>query len=794
MLLSMGDIVLDRAVRPPGVVGHPELIVFWDGSLIAYSCAIYIRWKLGESQIDGMEKFAVSLVCGKARVTPVKGITAPRSEVCGFLILTRLLKVVVSAMDEKPGMVTLAGDSQCTISATEKTGGTLAPYFASRITEAMTNIEEIADCTTVDEIMHVPGVQNPADIPTRSRTTPEEVRNGSIWQSGPAYLKDSKELWPFSREFLDILPAQELRTPKAWFNVANVGQDSFIGSFKLTSIVEEIMSRSNSWPKTIGVTARILKALFNSDRLAIQESLSVKDLEVAKMVQYAVSMSPTVEAQDAGKLGSFRPFMRHGIIYTVGRLGTSLLPLLGVEKLPILMRNSRLAKLIMIHSHEEDHRANPLDTLARSRRHAWIIRGRSLAKQICKECVVCKKLRAKLSNQLMADIPPHQLRPCPPFTHVSLDFAGPFSARAMGNSRTRIKLWGLVLVCQNTRAVKMLATAGYSTDDFITAYRRFTANFGNPALVITDAGTQLKKAGQVLEAGDPSSLDWKKIADGAAKNGTTWRCIEAGCQWRNGLAESAVKLIKSTLVFTLASQTTLNYAEMDTLFSCVANVVNNRPIGIKSFADDDPMALTPNDLLLQRARNEILETEFDTSDNLTKRQDTMKEIEEAWWRQWFHQVLPHLVPYRRWKIEHRHLREGDIVLVNYDRKIKKGFYKLGRILKVHPDSHGIVRTVTVGIRRSDAREPSLPYKSRPLEEIVLGIQRLAVISPVEEQISVDTDIGSSGNLEAGRREVIEDVGNDATGDLGHDTTEDVERDTTVDVECDAIEGVRRDDG
>ena len=106
--------------------------------------------------------------------------------------------------------------------------------------------------------------------------------------------------------------------------------------------------------------------------------------------------------------------------------------------------------------------------------------------------------------------------------------------------------------------------------------------------------------------------------------------MAAGCQWWNGLAESAVKLIKSTLAFTLRSQTTLNYAELDTLFSVVANMVNQRPIGVRSFSEDDIVALTPNDLLLQRARNDSGDLEFDTSDNLTRRQETMFEIEDAW--------------------------------------------------------------------------------------------------------------------------------------------------------------------
>ena len=528
-----------------------------------------------------------------------------------------------------------------------------------------------------------------------------------------------------------------MRTPKAWFNLISTDADWTAMSPNFVKLVKLIMMRSNSWSKTLHVTARVIKAHFYGNRDVIKDPVNVKDLQVARMLQFAVSSTDILQELERGKLDCFRPKVSHGIVYTTGRLGNSLLELFGVEKLPILARDSRLAKLIMIQCHEENHRANSLDVLARSRRHVWIIRGRYLAKLVCKACIVCRKSRADLAKQLMSDIPAHQLRPCPPFTNVSLDFAGPFSARAMGNSRAMIKLWGLVLTCQNTRAVKMLATPGYSTDDFITTYRRFTANFGNPALVVTDAGTQLRKAGQLLEAGDPANLDWERIANGAARNGTVWKCVEAGCQWRNGLAESAVKLVKSTLMLTLASQTTLNYAEIDTMFSCVANTVNWRPIGVKSFTDEDLEALTPNDLLLQRARNDISEVEFDTSDNLTKRQDVMKEIEELWWKQWYNQVLPHLVPYRRWKVECRNLCVGDIVLVNYDRKLKKATYKLARVTAVHPDSHGVVRTVTVAMKKTNRREPSLPYTPRPLEEMDIGIQRLAVICPIEDQVDVN---------------------------------------------------------
>ena len=45
--------------------------------------------------------------------------------------------------------------------------------------------------------------------------------------------------------------------------------------------------------------------------------------------------------------------------------------------------------------------------------------------------------------------------------------------------------------------------------------------------------------------------------------------------------------------------------------------------------------------------------------------------------------------------------------------------------------HGTVRTVTVGMRGKD--DGSLSYVPRPLQELKLGVQRIAVIFPVEEQ-------------------------------------------------------------
>ena len=137
------------------------------------------------------------------------------------------------------------------------------------------------------------------------------------------------------------------------------------------------------------------------------------------------------------------------------------------------------------------------------------------------------------------------------------------------------------------------------------------------------------------------------------------------------------------------------------------------------------------------------------------------------------QALPHLVPYRRWKSEHRSLRVNDIVLVLYEKKVSKGTYKLGRITDVHPDAHGRVRTVTVGMRGKDASS-NATYVPKALEKHRLGIQRIPVICPAEDQ-DLDAEdrnsedhTASCQDLVAKDHPVTQDLDAEARDDLNQD--------------------------
>ena len=182
----------------------------------------------------------------------------------------------------------------------------------------------------------------------------------------------------------------------------------------------------------------------------------------------------------------------------------------------------------------------------------------------------------------------------------------------------------------------------------------------------------------------------------------------------------------------------LNFAELDSIFAQVANIVNQRPIGVKTVSEDDMHPITPNDLLLGRAHNKSPDVKYDTGETLTRRQEVMEELTDAWWESWYKQVFPSLVPYPKWAVKLREVRQGDVVLIYYDKKYTKGTYRLARVIKTHPGEDGVVRTVTVGYRQRNAREKvdkSSPnfMKNKPLTELRLGVQRLVVVLPMEEQ-------------------------------------------------------------
>ena len=173
-VLKLPTIKVMRSLKPANTIGRPELFTFFDGSTDAYGTCVYVRWKMDGSE----ERYSVSLMASKARVTGVRGSTTPRSELSGLLLASRLLLTVVKAMTDKPSHIYICGDSQCTIAALQKSGDTLGPYFCNRVSETCSNLEELdslVEGMVVDPVHHISGKLNPADLITRDTASASDL-------------------------------------------------------------------------------------------------------------------------------------------------------------------------------------------------------------------------------------------------------------------------------------------------------------------------------------------------------------------------------------------------------------------------------------------------------------------------------------------------------------------------------------------------------------------------------------------------------------------------------------------
>ena len=131
----------------------------------------------------------------------------------------------------------------------------------------------------------------------------------------------------------------------------------------------------------------------------------------------------------------------------------------------------------------------------------------------------------------------------------------------------------------------------------------------------------------------------------------------------------------------------------------------------------------------------------------------MQSLLRTWWNLYYIQVFPNLLPFRRYKDSqrHRNFQWGDVCFLKYDSKVQPS-YRLCRVEHVIADETGDVRTVEVALRPRNKKEKLLPYKSKKPTIITVGVQRLALLVPVEElpgqQVVQGSEAQSGGEVVA----------------------------------------------
>ncbi|GFX60305.1 integrase catalytic domain-containing protein [Trichonephila clavipes] len=160
-----------------------ELHGFSDSSEKAYGVALYIRC------INTSGEISVSLLCSKSKVAPLKSITIPRLELCGAVLLSKLLKRTLDVFKVNISQIYLWTDSSIVLAWIKKPLAQLKTFVRNRVSI-------IQELTESDFWKHVNSENNPTDILSRG-ISPDKIQNCELWWFGPPFLHQYKELEPY---------------------------------------------------------------------------------------------------------------------------------------------------------------------------------------------------------------------------------------------------------------------------------------------------------------------------------------------------------------------------------------------------------------------------------------------------------------------------------------------------------------------------------------------------------------------------------------------------------------------
>ncbi|XP_076660409.1 uncharacterized protein LOC143363756, partial [Halictus rubicundus] len=225
-----------RSIVLPRWTGHglnvlkTELHGFADASQNAYAAVVYSRVTTNNGEI------LVSLLAAKSKVAPLKSFTIPRLELCGVVLLSRLMSFIRTSFEDSACEMHGWTDSTITLAWISQPASRWKTFVANRVA----NIQELVPKC---QWHHVISEDNPADCASRGIHVPQFV-NHSLWWHGPRWLKSPSTSWPC--ETTPLKATTEERIPVALHAV---------------TVPEpwDLATRFSSWPKLLRVTAYILR-------------------------------------------------------------------------------------------------------------------------------------------------------------------------------------------------------------------------------------------------------------------------------------------------------------------------------------------------------------------------------------------------------------------------------------------------------------------------------------------------------------------------------------------------------
>jgi hypothetical protein len=164
-----------------------ELHTFCDASQDAYAAVSFIRSVSAEGRVT------VSMIMARSRLAPIKRPSIPRLELLACVIGARLAHFIIETLGFRRSQSFMWSDSTTAL-AWIQNNDEWGTFVGNRV-------EEICQLTQEMTWRHVPGTDNPADLPSRGCSPSQLVH--SKWWEGPVWLYKVAEDWPAEEAFVD---------------------------------------------------------------------------------------------------------------------------------------------------------------------------------------------------------------------------------------------------------------------------------------------------------------------------------------------------------------------------------------------------------------------------------------------------------------------------------------------------------------------------------------------------------------------------------------------------------------
>nr|XP_029720506.1 uncharacterized protein LOC109433162 [Aedes albopictus] len=183
-IIQMGEISIPRCVLPYNSSNSIELHGFCDASDLGYGACAYIR------SVDSNNDCSVLLLTSKSRIAPLKNakLTTARLELCGALVLARLISNITQNLSITFSRITLWSDSTTALAWIRTDPSRLKTFVCNRVID-------IQNLTHDMEWRYVNTLDNPADVLSRG-LLPSKVKDCEQWWTGPPFLRETDTFWP----------------------------------------------------------------------------------------------------------------------------------------------------------------------------------------------------------------------------------------------------------------------------------------------------------------------------------------------------------------------------------------------------------------------------------------------------------------------------------------------------------------------------------------------------------------------------------------------------------------------